>query len=767
MDRAGVARVAPTIAFAWLIACPGHTPSPRPPAPVDDASLRIRIANAEARRGGGIAELTELARGSHEQRVLALRGLGRIGGPEADAVVTAALADPDPSIAGAAAGALGLAASLDDDPGDPRRTQALLAALARVSGHEPETVQVIEGLGRAADRGGESALVAGLSGAPAIAAASAIALGRFGRRKLELGEAARDALAAATGHPDARVRYAAAYALAREQLSDAARSDAHAAEAARRLASLLDDDDAGVRAQATAALVRRKAVSTGFTDRLHDPDWRVAVEAVRALGGDAADDASREQVAVAALRWELGAESGVRIDYAPNPGPSTIDPARRLLLVAADPKLADALRSAAELHRPGWGLARIAGSPGDVHVVLEGLRMLAPHANQPAIRHVVETIRGTAIASQLPEPARGWIACLAEAALIRGATDPDYGSLTCSLPDHLKLPLIGELVGAKVGSIDRRRAALRPLLAHADPRVRAAGMTALGALWEEGDAADHRATAATLVAALGSDDGLIAGTAVETATTIYDAAAAAKRPDPVTEWRDALDAAVVARAQTEKDPELAGSLFELIGKRAIAAGAPACRAGLGGAPVLAKAAVGCLKALGRPADPPPIAAAKAPPVDVALVIGKRVRWHLETTRGDVTIELAPDAAPWAVATIAMLTRKGFYDGLEVHRVVPDFVVQGGDPTQSGWGGPGFAIPSEPSSGSGFEEGGVGIADAGRDSGGSQWFVMHAAAPHLDGRYTWVGHVVDGQKSADALVIGDRVIRATIELTPRL
>jgi cyclophilin family peptidyl-prolyl cis-trans isomerase len=74
------------------------------------------------------------------------------------------------------------------------------------------------------------------------------------------------------------------------------------------------------------------------------------------------------------------------------------------------------------------------------------------------------------------------------------------------------------------------------------------------------------------------------------------------------------------------------------------------------------------------------------------------------------------------------------------------------------------MPAEPSSaadGPGFMQGGVGMADSGPDSAGSQWFVMHSYAPHLDGRYTWIGSVVSGQKSADALQIGDRVERATV------
>ena len=150
------------------------------------------------------------------------------------------------------------------------------------------------------------------------------------------------------------------------------------------------------------------------------------------------------------------------------------------------------------------------------------------------------------------------------------------------------------------------------------------------------------------------------------------------------------------------------------------------------------------------------------------MIGKALRWRVTTTRGDLVIALHPDVAPWAVAMIVALTRKHFYDGLAFHRVVPNFVVQGGDPTESGSGGPGFSIPAEPAAladGIGYRAGGVGIADSGRDSGGSQWFAMHSRAPHLDGRYTQIGTLETGQKSADALLIGDRVVRATIEVGP--
>ncbi len=778
-----------------LSACPGSTTTPKP---IDDTPLRLRVAQDEAKRADGVADLLTLARGTKAERVLALRGLGRIGGPQAtQALIDIVTLEKDPDVLGAAASALGLSASLDDDPGSDAARVFLGSAVERAGRHD---VDVIEAIGRAADSRGQETLRwlllralrgIGFSNAPssansfvpklrhpppsdavAIARASALALGRFGRRKIEFTDGSRDVLIEATRHADSQVRYAAAYALAREQLpktDDKTAPHPNIAEAAIRLAALLDDADASVRAIAAQALARRKAVvaQRGALEKgLHDVDWRVAVEAVRALGGEGSDDRGREQTALAIVHWYLGIESGQRVDAFRDADGKLPDPAVELLSRGADRVvLTDVVRVIREAMPAGWSRGQRPATDVDAHVAIEGLRTIAPHAKSPVVRHMLGWVVATAATStRVPQPTRGWIECLGRAALIRGEQSPDYGAVArCALPDHLRLPIVADVVAAKVGTIQQRREALRPLLAHKDARVRVAGMTALVSTWEEGDAADHRAIAATVTAALESTDGLVAGTAVEAAGSIYEAGA--KEKDA--EWRTALDAAVIARATREKDAELAASLFELIGKRALATGAPACREGLKGAPVLAKAAATCLGALGQAADAPAIGGAQPPPVDVSLVIGKRVRWKLETSRGPIEIELDPDTAPWAVATIATLTRKGFYDNLEFHRVVPNFVVQGGDPTQSGWGGPGFAMPAEPSSGAGYVEGGVGMADAGRDSAGSQWFIMHAPAPHLDGRYTWVGKVASGQSSANSLQIGDRVTRATIDISPRL
>jgi peptidyl-prolyl cis-trans isomerase B (cyclophilin B) len=281
----------------------------------------------------------------------------------------------------------------------------------------------------------------------------------------------------------------------------------------------------------------------------------------------------------------------------------------------------------------------------------------------------------------------------------------------------------------------------------------------LPSTWKDADARGQATIIGTVSSALAVKSPIVAGTAVDVAGELYDLMPA-DHPHKAT-----LDAAILGRAKAETDVELSASLYALIGKRALPGGADVCRAGLAGAPARAKAAAECLKALGEAAPELPSSAAEVPALDVASVIGKKLYWHLQTSRGEVVVELRPDIAPWAVASIVALTGRGFYDGLEFHRVVPNFVVQGGDPTMSGWGGPGYALPAEPASGgdaAGYVAGGVGMADAGRDSAGSQWFIMHSRAPHLDGRYTWIGAVASGQKSADALLIGDRVVKATIE-----
>ena len=740
LKRLGATTLA-TACLAALVACPPSGPGARAPKPDDDTALRIRIAHAEAKRAGGIAELTELGTSSDPaRRALALRGLGRIGGPKAIAVLLGALADREPAVVGAAASAIGLLASLDEADAGAAFTQPLLDALPRALGNE---VAVIEAIGRAAGVEAQARLVDGLAGPPDITVACAIALGRYGRRKLAITDPAREGLVTALRNHETRVRAAAIWALAREHEPDKL-DESTRTSIASAIAALVTDRDAETRALAINAIGRRKVL--GFVDKapllvaLGDADWRVGVEAARVLLGADSDEATRA-TAISALESQI--------------------------------------KQLAETGEPA----------AQAHVIVEGLRTYASvplasrgDAAKPTIR-ALHAIRHTAgLTNMLSALTRSWIDCLVLTTLPNLGEHSDSITVLSAcgpaVPDHLRLPLLGDIVIGKRGTAEVRREIVRTLLAHVDPRVRASGMQATAAVWPDATEQERRAWLAVVIAALGTKDPITAGNAVEAAGSLYDVV---PKDSP---QREELDAAIVARAGGELDPELSGALFELIGKRALASGVTACRAGLTGAPVRARAAATCLEQLGTSTPVPAIGEAQPPPVDVAQVIGKRVRWRLATTRGSITIALRPDIAPWAVATIVTLTRKGTYDGLEFHRVVPNFVVQGGDPTQSGWGGPGFSLPAEPSqgpalpdraaarsaaesrsSGAGYVVGGVGMADAGRDSAGSQWFIMHSAAPHLDGRYTWIGSVESGQKAADALLIGDKVTRATVEILP--
>jgi peptidylprolyl isomerase len=141
----------------------------------------------------------------------------------------------------------------------------------------------------------------------------------------------------------------------------------------------------------------------------------------------------------------------------------------------------------------------------------------------------------------------------------------------------------------------------------------------------------------------------------------------------------------------------------------------------------------------------------------------RIGATLETSRGNIELELEPKVAPFTIVAISKLAmRRGFYRGRVFHRVVPNFVIQGGDPRGDGWGGPGFTIRSEFSP-SHFETGTVGIASAGKDTEGCQFFITQSPQPHLDGRYTIIGRVVEGENIVDRIMTDDRIFDLKIHL----
>lgn len=137
----------------------------------------------------------------------------------------------------------------------------------------------------------------------------------------------------------------------------------------------------------------------------------------------------------------------------------------------------------------------------------------------------------------------------------------------------------------------------------------------------------------------------------------------------------------------------------------------------------------------------------------------------ETSRGAIVCDLFAKDAPATVNNFVFLAREGFYDGTTFHRVIADFMIQGGDPTGTGSGGPGYSIRCEINL-QPYERGAVGMALSGKDTGGSQWFVTHSPQPHLDGGYTLFGRVIAGMDVVDRMARGDSVLRVKIKERPK-
>ena len=141
-------------------------------------------------------------------------------------------------------------------------------------------------------------------------------------------------------------------------------------------------------------------------------------------------------------------------------------------------------------------------------------------------------------------------------------------------------------------------------------------------------------------------------------------------------------------------------------------------------------------------------------------IGKTTRAVVTTSKGSFTIDLLPEAAPLTVDNFVQLAQRDYYRNITIHRVVPNFVIQDGDPRGDGNGGPGYQIRCEINQVL-YDRAAVGMALSGKDTGGSQWFVTHSPQPHLDGGYTVFGRVVTGMDVVDRIVRGDVIQSITI------
>lgn len=137
---------------------------------------------------------------------------------------------------------------------------------------------------------------------------------------------------------------------------------------------------------------------------------------------------------------------------------------------------------------------------------------------------------------------------------------------------------------------------------------------------------------------------------------------------------------------------------------------------------------------------------------------------IETAKGTMSVEFYDNDAPKTVANFVKLSKEGYYDGLTFHRVIPDFVIQGGCPQGTGTGGPGYTIDCELDGDNQFHDRGVlSMAHAGRNTGGSQFFICHSRTntSHLDRNHTCFGKVVEGLDVIDEIKGGDKIVKVTI------
>ena len=138
---------------------------------------------------------------------------------------------------------------------------------------------------------------------------------------------------------------------------------------------------------------------------------------------------------------------------------------------------------------------------------------------------------------------------------------------------------------------------------------------------------------------------------------------------------------------------------------------------------------------------------------------------MATDKGEIKIQFYAKETPITVNNFIFLSREGYYDGLKFHRVIPDFMIQGGDPLGTGTGGPGYNFEDEIVTELKHDVPGIlSMANAGPGTNGSQFFITHLATPWLDGKHTVFGRVTDGQEVVDAINQGDKIISITINET---
>lgn len=543
------------------------------------------------------------------------------------------------------------------------------------------------------------------------------------------------------------------------------------------IVAALDRPDAATRAAACHAVGLRAVTGNPPSTRvrvavarasLAPLDANVAAECAFALARAGADDASREPVTAAVTALLRSTDPDARSLACRAAGQLAAIPIEMLLALAEDPETRVRVAAARALG------ARAAGNPG-----AQRRALMAAFASFDASAHpllaLLEALEGHADTRLLGDLQR-----VAHDLTQRARRDGDHADRVLGVA-HCAVARVIDRLGGRPSTVPH--CGLRLLdpatvaVHHAELLATLADIPAFvrgEALLRIHRAGGTRQRVAVLTAATSIDDPRLSDLAIE-ALGGRDVGLIAAAADLVTahpeRFRLGADGnprpevvRALARALTTSHMEAQISVLHAVERIPDESLVAPLAAHLRSAnDEIRRAATAAFRAI-RHRDPP--AGAPGPvgsPLSAeTLAAGQNARAiELETSRGPVRLILEPDAAPTTVARIVSLVRQGFYDGLTFHRVVPGFVVQGGDPRGDGYGGPDWDQRCEDRPDRPYVRGTVGMALAGRDTGGSQFFVTYGRHPHLDGGYTPFAHVEQGMETLERLVPGDVIVRARV------
>ncbi|MFZ5471000.1 MAG: peptidylprolyl isomerase [Myxococcota bacterium] len=677
-----------------------RAPAKLPGAGSGEAALPkeiVRIQELEDRRALADGQLVQWALTAEDPlvRARALLALGRLQEPSTADTLVQALADPSPLPryeAAFAVGVLGLSWAPLPEAVKAKVTEKVLEAEAREQ-ESAVRLALLEALGRLGTKAAVERLADRLTAQSAeLRGRAALSLGIAAKRDAAVPPRAISAATLLIKKEAAPAeRYAGAYLLALAKKP-----------AARPFLLLCTQDEASeIRALCAKGLAEVGTDPDAATLKklLDDPDYRVAVEATRALAKLAVRCKSNACPAIGALGdLSFRVERLARGDVAGGGQP--------LLALAQE------------------------GLPSSGRAVLAALReqIVASErtVKDPTLRADLAHLdcRFAAALDRLS-------GALSEVLVCGGGLVPEPRRLATGLRELAKSPAKDPAQRVRdIGSY----------VHHVEPTVKIAALEALGA--------SKSVTAAERVRALiAHPDEVVAAAA---------ASAAAKLGD-----REAAGAVRALAKKAMVSPDIAPVVAEALAELSVKEAEEDVRLWLSSthAAVRHAAAAALTKLSGQTVYPPHVER----PVDKVKPphLPHNAQLHVKTEKGELTVTLYTAEAPLTSLNMYTLAKKGFFKNLTFHRVVPDFVVQGGDPRGDGEGGPGYTLRCEVNH-KPYTRGVVGMALSGKDTGGSQLFVTTSPQPHLDGRYTAFGEVTQGLEVVDALLEGDKIleVRAT-------